>query len=106
MYACMHVWMDGWMCIYIYIYIYISRATPTAAGPSSSKRSVLWRTRGFETLGFECFVGAVSGAYFVRIHVILKVCVYNMMLNYASRNHPSCVGKSVRNGPKIVPKPV
>ena len=82
------------------------RATPTAAGPSSSKRSVLWRTRGFETLGFECFVGVVSGTYFVRRHVILKVCVCYMLLNYASRNHPSCVGKSVRNGPKIVPKPV
>ena len=79
--------------------LFILRATPTAAGPSSSKRSVLQRTRGFEALGFECFVGAVSGAYFVRIHLILKVCVCNMMLNYASSNHPSCVGKSVRNGP-------
>ena len=39
------------------------RATPTAAGPSSSKRSVLWRTRGFAALGFDCcvVVGAVSG---------------------------------------------
>ena len=43
----------------------ILRATPTAAGPSCCKRSVLWRTRGFGTLGFECFVCAVSGAYFV-----------------------------------------
>ena len=25
----------------------ILRATPTAAGPSSNKRSALWRTRGF-----------------------------------------------------------
>ena len=43
------------------------RATPTAAGPSSSKRSVLWRTRGFAALGFDCcvVVGAVSGACFV-----------------------------------------
>ena len=41
----------------------ILRATPTAAGPSSSKRSVLWRTRGFAALGFDCCVvaGAVSG---------------------------------------------
>ena len=45
--------------------VVILRATPTAAGPSCCKRSVLWRTRGFGTLGFECFVGAVSGAYFV-----------------------------------------
>ena len=37
------------------------RATPTAAGPSSGKRSVLWRTRGFGTLGFERFVGGVGG---------------------------------------------
>ena len=46
---------------------YILRATPTAAGPSSSKRSVLWRTRGFAALGFDCcvVVGAVSGACFV-----------------------------------------
>ena len=46
---------------------YILRATPTAAGPSSSKRSVLWRTRGFADLGFDCcvVVGAVSGACFV-----------------------------------------
>ena len=45
----------------------ILRATPTAAGPSSSKRSVLWRTRGFAALGFDCcaVVGAVSGACFV-----------------------------------------
>ena len=42
---------------------FILRATPTAAGPSSSKRSVLWRTRGFAALGFDCcvVVGAVSG---------------------------------------------
>ena len=42
---------------------YILRATPTAAGPSSSKRSVLWRTRGFAPLSFDCcvVVGAVSG---------------------------------------------
>ena len=41
------------------------RATPTAAGPSSSKRSVLWRTRGFAALGFDCcvVVGAVSGMF-------------------------------------------
>ena len=84
----------------------ILRATPTAAGPSSSKRSVHWRTRGFGTLGFECSVGDVSGAYFVQIHVILKVCVCNMLLNYAFRNHPTCVGKSVRKYSKIVPKPV
>ena len=84
----------------------ILRATPTAAGPSCCKRSVLRRTHGFGTLDFEYFVGAVSGAYFVRIHMILKVCVYNMMLNYASRNHPSCVGKIIRNGPKIGPKRV
>ena len=39
------------------------RAAPTAAGPSSSKRSILWRTRGFAALGFDCCVvaGAVSG---------------------------------------------
>ena len=46
---------------------YDLRATPTAAGPSSSKRSVLWRTCGFAALGFDCcvVVGAVSGACFV-----------------------------------------
>ena len=49
---------------------HILRATLTAAGPSSNKRSVLWRTRGFAALGFDCcvVVGAVpgmSGAYFV-----------------------------------------
>ena len=84
----------------------ILRATPTAAGPSSSKRSVLWRTRGFAALGFDCcvVVGAVSGACFVSDHMILKVCVCNILLNYSSRNDPKFVGKSVKNGPQIVPK--
>ena len=43
------------------------RATPIAAGPSSSKRSVIWRTRGFSDLGFDScvVVGVVSGACFV-----------------------------------------
>ena len=82
------------------------RATPTAAGPSSSKRSVLWRTRGFAALGFDCcvVVGAVSGACFVWDHMILKVCVCNILLNYASRNDFKCVRKSVKTGPQIVPK--
>ena len=84
----------------------ILRATPTAAGPSSSKRSVLWRTRGFAALGFDCcvVVGAVSGACFVWDHMILKVCVCNILLNYASRNDFKCVGESVKTGPQIVPK--
>ena len=82
------------------------RATPTAAGPSSSKRSVLWRTRGFAALGFDCcvVVGAVSGACFLWDHMILKVCVCNILLNYASRSDFKCVGKSVKTGPQIVPK--
>ena len=84
----------------------ILRATPTAAGPSSSKRSVLWRTRGFAALGFDCcvVVGAVSGACFLWDHMILKVCVCNSLLNYASRSDFKCVGKSVKTGPQIVPK--
>ena len=34
--------------------------------------------------------------------MILKVCVCNILLNYASRNDFKCVGKSVKNGPQIV----
>ena len=34
----------------------------------------------------------------------LKVCVCNILLNYASRNDFKLVGKSVKNGPQIVPK--
>ena len=59
--------LDLLACLHALAWTNILRATPTAAGPSSSKCSVLWRTRGFAALGFDCcvVVGAVSGACFV-----------------------------------------
>ena len=36
--------------------------------------------------------------------MILKVCVCNVLLNYASRNDLKCVGKSVKDESQIVPK--
>ena len=38
--------------------------------------------------------------------VILKVCVCNMLLKNACRNHEQSVQKTVENGPKMLPKPL